>query len=107
MTCSRTYCFSHIPIFQNLKSKEFEKTSKRITCHVFKRGEYILLAGGIKKGIRKGLVKVVKLLPNDVLKQVFNIDAHILYDEQGTPVCFSYKLIRGILENTKKEKVLA
>ncbi|WP_107838495.1 Crp/Fnr family transcriptional regulator [Metasolibacillus meyeri] len=67
MICPSTYCFSHVPIFQNLKPEEFEKISKMITRHVFKRGEHILLAGDIKKSlfiIRKGQVKIVKLLPN-------------------------------------------
>lgn len=63
MTCSTTYCFSNVPIFQSLKPEQFEQVSKMITSRVYEKGEYIAMAGDMKKClfiIRQGRVKIVK-----------------------------------------------
>ena len=63
MTCSSTYCFSHVPIFQSLKPEQFEQVSQMITRQVYQKGEYVAMAGDLKKClfiIRQGRVKIVK-----------------------------------------------
>ena len=63
MTCSNTYCFSNVPIFQSLKPEQFEQVSKMITRRVYQKGEYVAMAGDLKKClfiIRQGRVKIVK-----------------------------------------------
>lgn len=63
MTCSSVYCFSHVPIFQSLEPEQFEQVSQMITRQVYQKGEYVAMAGDLKKClfiIRKGCVKIVK-----------------------------------------------
>ena len=63
MTCSSTYCFSHVPIFKSLKPEQFEQVSQMITRHVYQKGEYVAMAGDLKKClfiVRQGRVKIVK-----------------------------------------------
>ena len=63
MTCSKTYCFSNVPIFQSLKPEQFEQVSNMITRRVYQKGEYVVMAGDLKKClfiIRQGRVKIVK-----------------------------------------------
>ncbi|WP_341301364.1 Crp/Fnr family transcriptional regulator [Lysinibacillus sp. FSL H8-0500] len=61
MGCQKQYCFSKVPIFQNLKVHEMEKISRIITHHHFDKGEIILFAGDRKKKlfiVRHGRAKV-------------------------------------------------
>lgn len=61
MVCQKQYCFSKVPIFQNLKGHEMEGISRIITHHHFDKGEIILLAGDRKKKlfiVRHGRAKV-------------------------------------------------
>lgn len=63
MTCSTSYCFSNIPIFKSLEPGQFEQVSKMITRQAYQKGEFIAMAGHLRKHlfiIRKGRVKIVK-----------------------------------------------
>ena len=65
MACQTKYCFSHVPIFQNLQEEEFAQIAQMITRRTYHKGEYILLAGDERKTlfiIRSGRVKIVKPL---------------------------------------------
>lgn len=65
MICSSNYCFSHVPIFQNLKRDEMDQITQMIQRQTYQRGQLILMAGESKKMlfiVRSGKVKVVRPL---------------------------------------------
>ena len=64
MSCLDKYCFSKVPIFQNLQASEMQEISRMITRQHYDKGDIILLAGERKKKlfiVRQGSVKVAHI----------------------------------------------